>query len=356
MRLIPTKHKNRLRVSNVKEQLLKVEDLKTYFYTDAGIVRAVDGVSFDIPRETTVGLVGESGCGKSVTARSILQIVPPPGKIVEGKIIYNGDGDHSIDLVQLDPKGEEIRHIRGKKIAMIFQDPMTCLSPVHTIGNQVMESILLHESNIGKAEARDKAINLLTEVGIPTPERQIDTYPFELSGGMRQRALIAVALAADPELLIADEPTTAIDVTIQAKFLDLLRKLQEERLMSILFITHDLGVIAEISKKVVVMYLGKVVEKGRVEGIYDQPKHPYTQALFKCIPHLEVPPKKILATVKGTVPDPFSRPSGCPFGDRCPSFMKGICDLSVPSLTQVEEDHYVSCFLYANYKERKDKG
>ena len=335
----------------MERPLLEIKNLRTYFYTDTGVVKAVDGVSFDVPRRTTVGLVGESGCGKSVTARSILQIVPPPGKIVGGSILYNDKNSHSIDLLRLHPKGEAIRHIRGKKIAMIFQEPMTCLSPVHTIGNQIIESILLHEPNMGKTEARDKAIDLLREVGIPRPDRHIDAYPFELSGGMRQRALIAVALAADPELLIADEPTTAIDVTIQAKFLDLLRRLQQERAMSILFITHDLGVIAEISKEVVVMYLGKVVEKGKVEDVYDHPRHPYTQALFKCIPHMDTPPKRILPTIKGSVPDPFSRPSGCPFSDRCPHMMEGICNLSIPPLVEVEKDHQVSCFLYT-YREK----
>jgi peptide/nickel transport system ATP-binding protein len=234
---------------------------------------------------------------------------------------------------------------------MIFQEPMVCLSPVHTIGNQIIESIQLHKQKTGKGEARDMAIHLLGEVGIPYPQRVLKNYAFELSGGMRQRAMIAVALASGPRLLIADEPTTAIDVTIQAKFLNLLRELQQERSMSILFITHDLGVIAEICETVAVMYVGKIVEKGPVENIYYRPKHPYTELLFKSIPPLKKETrKKILATIRGNVPDPFSVPEGCSFCDRCPRFMKGTCDRSAPPLFEVETDHIVRCFLYADGK------
>lgn len=339
----------------MKKPLLKIKDLETYFYTRRGIVKAVNGVSFDIGRERIVGIVGESGCGKSVTARSILGLIPPPGKIVGGKILYyEKNGYPPLDLVQLSPKGKRIRHIRGKEIAMIFQEPMSCLSPVHTIGNQIIEAIRLYGPGIKKAEARKKAVRLLKEVGISGPEKLINAYTFELSGGMRQRVLIAIALAGEPRLLIADEPTTAIDVTIQAKFLDLLRELQSRKHMAVLFITHNMGVIAEMAQEVIVMYLGRIAEKGSVEDIFDRPKHPYTQALLKSIPSVDVAPKEILATIKGSVPDPYSQPPGCLFSNRCSQFMKRICDLSIPSLVEVEKDHQVSCFLYANHNQKME--
>ena len=329
-------------------KLLEVKDLSISFPTEAGVIRAVNEVSFEVPRQTTVGVVGESGCGKSVTARALLNIVQPPGRIDGGQVLFHGDdgAGEPADLLSMAPKGAAIRHFRGKRIAMIFQDPMTCLSPVHTVGNQIAESIRIHDRDVSADAARDRAVALLTEVGIPNPAGRLDSYSFELSGGMRQRALMAVALAAEPELLIADEPTTAIDVTIQAKFLDLIERLQDERHMSILFITHDLGVIAEISRVVVVMYLGRVVEVGRVEEIYERPLHPYTQLLFRSIPNEHVPRKTPLAQIKGVVPDPFSRPPGCPFSDRCPSFVQGTCDTAVPPLYEVEEEHHARCFLY----------
>ena len=337
----------------MKKNLLEIKELKVYFYTDDGVIKAIDGVSFDICRGRIVGLVGESGCGKSVTARSILRIIPPPGRIVTGEILYRKkNGGSTLDLARLDPKGKEIRSVRGKVISMIFQEPMTCLSPVHTIGNQIMESILLHEKGIKKSEARDRVIELLREVGMSAAEKQVDAYSFELSGGMRQRAMIAVALSARPEFLIADEPTTAVDVTIQAKVIDLLKELQTKNSMSILYITHDLGVIAEISDDVVVMYLGKIVEKGTVLDVYDRPKHPYTQSLLQCIPRLSSTPKKFLATIKGGVPGPYSQPQqGCLFNNRCPQFMKGICDRSMPSLVKVEKNHQVACFLHKEESE-----
>ena len=331
----------------MNEKLLEVKDLTIAFYTDVGIIRAVNDVSFDVSRRTTVGLVGESGCGKSVTARALLNIVQPPGRIDGGQVLFHDQTEREpVDLLSMKPKGVQIRSIRGNEIAMIFQDPMTCLSPVHTVGNQIAESIKIHESSVTAAEAKERAIGLLAEVGIPNPAVYLDSYSFELSGGMRQRALMAVALAAEPDLLIADEPTTAIDVTIQAKFLDLIKKLQQDRHMSILFITHDLGIIAEVSKIVIVMYLGRVVEMGNVEDIYDHPYHPYTQLLFRSIPRDDIPSKSPLAQIKGSVPDPFSRPSGCPFGDRCPRFMVGRCDRSVPPLYDVAQDHQARCFLY----------
>ena len=333
----------------MQKPLLQIEELKTYFYTDIGVVKAVEGVSMEIGQGKTVGLVGESGCGKSITARSILQIVPPPGKIVEGRIFFHGgDGEAPVDLASLPPTGREIRKIRGGDIAMIFQEPMTCLSPVHTIGNQIMESITLHEPHNNKREARDRAIELLGKVGIPRPEKQIDAYSFELSGGMRQRATIAMAISGNPDLLIADEPTTAIDVTIQAKVLDLLRELQEEFGMSILFITHDLGVVAEMTEEVLVMYLGRIVERGTVEDIFDRPKHPYTQALLRSIPSFSVTPKEPLVVIKGSVPDPYLQPPGCPFSDRCSFFIQDVCDRSLPPLYEMEGGQLVRCFLYSD--------
>jgi oligopeptide/dipeptide ABC transporter ATP-binding protein len=336
----------------MQSKLLEIRDLKTHFFTDGGVVRAVDGVSFDILRQSSMGLVGESGCGKSVTARSILRIVPPPGKIAGGQIRYfpKDDGE-ALELTQLAPTGREIRAIRGKVVAMIFQEPMTCLSPVHTIGNQIMESIRQHERGIGRREARERTIHLLGEVGMPRPERQIDAFTFELSGGMRQRAMIAVALAAEPELLIADEPTTAVDVTIQAKIMDLLRKLQAETRMSLFFITHNLGIIAEMARQVAVMYLGRIVEQGTVPDVFDRPKHPYTQVLLDCVPRLSFAPKSFLATIRGSVPGPFAQPPGCPFSNRCPRFMAGVCDQAMPALRQVEPDHLAACYLYSQERE-----
>ena len=260
------------------DALLDVKELKTHFFTDEGVVKAVDGVNLTLKRGQTLCVVGESGCGKSVTARSILRIVPTPGKIVEGEIRFRHRNGGSVDLAQLNPRGREIRYIRGGEISMIFQEPMSSLSPVHTIGSQIMEAILLHLP-VTKQEARKRAVYLLDLVGIPRPSEQLDAYSFELSGGMRQRAMIAIALACEPQLLIADEPTTALDVTTQANILDLIRELQEATGMAVLFITHDLGVVAEIADEVVVMYLGRDVESGAVDTIFHDPKHPYTRAL-----------------------------------------------------------------------------
>jgi peptide/nickel transport system ATP-binding protein/oligopeptide transport system ATP-binding protein len=324
--------------------LIEVRDLKTYFYTEDGVVRAVDGVDFVIEPEKTLGVVGESGCGKSVTALSIMGLVQsPPGKIANGEILYHQDGKVT-DLTQLNPKGREYRSIRGNEIAMIFQEPMTSLNPVYTIGNQIMEAIILHQ-HLHKKEARAKAIEMLHSVGIPLPEQRVDEYPHQLSGGMRQRAMIAMALSCNPSLLIADEPTTALDVTIQAQVLDLMNDLRRDFNAAIQFITHDLGVIADMADDVVVMYLGKIVESASVHETFHNPKHPYTQGLMNSIPSLTTTKKERLIPIKGVVPDPFDVPDGCGFEPRCPHAME-ICKTQIPTLKEIAPGHLASCFLY----------
>ncbi|MGY4707384.1 ABC transporter ATP-binding protein [Candidatus Bipolaricaulota sp. J31] len=324
--------------------LIELKGLKTYFYTEDGVVKAVDGVSFAIEPEQTLGVVGESGCGKSVTALSIMGLVPmPPGKIVAGEILFYKDGK-AIELHKLNPKGREYRSIRGKEIAMIFQEPMTSLNPVFTIGYQIMEAIMLHQK-VSKKEAKKKAIEMLRQVGIPEPEQRVDEYPHQLSGGMRQRAMIAMALSCNPSLLIADEPTTALDVTIQAQVLDLMQDLKHKFHAAIMLITHDLGVVAEMCEEVVVMYLGKVVEHAKVRPIFHEPKHPYTQGLLKSIPSLATK-KKRLEPIKGVVPDPLNAPPGCPFNPRCPHTMD-ICRREMPPLKEVAPEHDVACWLYS---------
>ncbi|HHR86173.1 MAG TPA: ABC transporter ATP-binding protein [Candidatus Acetothermia bacterium] len=324
--------------------LIDVRGLKTYFYTEDGVVRAVDGVDFTIEPEKTLGIVGESGCGKSVTALSIMGLVQsPPGKIAAGEIIYSHDGKDT-DLTKLNPKGREYRSIRGNEIAMIFQEPMTSLNPVYTIGNQIMEAIILHQ-HLNKHEAKQKAIDMLHSVGIPVPEQRVNEYPHQLSGGMRQRAMIAMALSCNPSLLIADEPTTALDVTIQAQVLDLMNDLRRDFKASIQFITHDLGVIADMADDVVVMYLGKIVESASVREIFHNPKHPYTEGLMNSIPSLKTTKKERLIPIKGVVPDPFDVPDGCGFEPRCPHAME-ICKREVPTLKEVSPGHLASCWLY----------
>ena len=327
--------------------LLEIRDLKTHFFTSLGEVKAVDGMSLDIRREEIVAVVGESGCGKSVAARSVLGIIPPPGRIVSGRILYYGEpGGEPVDLAGLDAKGDRMRALRGREIAMVFQEPMSCLSPVHTVGNQLGEAVRLYGQGVSRHEARIRSIALLRQVGIPAPEKLIDAHAFELSGGMRQRILIAMAISGRPQLLIADEPTTAIDATIQGKVLDLLKELQAASGMSILYITHNLGVVAELAHQVVVMYLGTVAEQGRVSDIFARPRHPYTRALLESIPTLDTEPQSRLATIEGSVPDPRERPPGCPFSNRCPRFMQGVCDVSAPPLCETEPGHRVRCFLY----------
>jgi oligopeptide/dipeptide ABC transporter ATP-binding protein len=326
--------------------LLEVKDLHIHFPTSDGVVKAVDGVNLEIERGKTLCLVGESGCGKSVASRSFLKIIHSPGKIVKGQMLYHrptASGKETIDIAQLDARGKDIRRIRGKEIAMIFQEPMSSISVMHTIGNQIIEMLDLH-TDMSKKEARNRAIELLRMVEIPRPERLIDEYPFRLSGGMRQRAMIAMAIACNPTLLIADEPTTALDVTTQSRILELLRHLQEEFQMALLFITHDLGVVAEIADDVAVMYLGRVVEKSDVDSIFHNPKHPYTKALLESIPRIAAV-KTELNPIEGMVPSPFRRPTGCSFHPRCRERIEP-CSHIVPKTTQLGENQTVDCLLY----------
>ncbi|MEM7532687.1 MAG: ABC transporter ATP-binding protein [Chloroflexota bacterium] len=338
-----------------QQPILSVKDLKTYFHQDEGVIKAVDGAGFDVYPGKTLGIVGESGCGKSVTARSILRIVDEGGRIEDGQILLrrsaNGSGPNrnaeEIDLTTFGANSREMRSIRGNEIALIFQEPMTSFSAFHTVGNQIIEAIRLHK-DVTRKEAREEAIELLRQVGIPRPERRIDEYSFQLSGGLRQRVMIAMALSSDPKILIADEPTTALDVTTQAQVLELLRSLQEEKGLAIILITHDMGVIAEMADDVVVMYLGRVVEQGPVDDIFHAPKHPYTRSLLQSIPSIMAEPRTKLSTIRGVIPHPYNRPAGCPFYPRCPEFMPGVCDVNEPQLLPEGDGQEVSCFLYSH--------
>ncbi len=328
--------------------ILSVRELTTHFFTDEGVVRAVDGVDFELMPGSTMGIVGESGCGKSITAKSILQIVEAPGRIIAGEIIYNPtpDPETAIDLLAIDANSEEMRAMRGGEISMIFQEPITSFSSLHTFGNQIDEALRLH-TNLEKQERFEVAVDWLTRVGIPNPVQRMSEYPFRFSGGQLQRAMIAMALCTNPRVLIADEPTTALDVTTQAQILDLLQHLAEENNMAIIFITHDLGVIAEIADDVTVMYLGKVVETGSVMSFFDDPMHPYSRALQSSIPSMYTDSRSRLPTISGSIPHPQNRPQGCSFHPRCTSFMEGVCDANEPMLTDVGVDHQASCFLYS---------
>jgi peptide/nickel transport system ATP-binding protein len=332
------------------EPLLSVRNLKTYFTQDEGTVKAVDGVSFEMAPGATLGIVGESGCGKSITARSIMRIVDRPGRIVEGAVYFrrpSGPGGEGpvVDLAKLEANGVEMRAIRGAEIALIFQEPMSSFSPVHSIGNQIVEAIQLHQP-LGRREAREKAIEMLRRVGVSSPEERVGQLSYQLSGGLRQRAMIAMALSCEPTLLIADEPTTALDVTTQTQILELMRRLQREDGMAIMLITHDLGVVAEMATDVAVMYLGRVVEQAPVDAIFHDPRHPYTRALLRSIPRIRSRTRERLTPITGAVPHPYDRPTGCPFHPRCPDFMPGTCDRQAPSLRSVGDHHAVSCFLY----------
>ena len=316
--------------------LLEVRDLKTYFATDRGVARAVDGVSFSIPPRTTMGLVGESGCGKSVTALSILRLIPsPPGRIAGGSILFEGQ-----DLAALSE--EEIRHVRGNQISMIFQEPMTSLNPVFTLGNQIMEAILTHQP-VSHAEAREQTIDMLRRVKIPAAETLLDQYPHQISGGMRQRVMIAMALVCRPKLLIADEPTTALDVTIQAQILELLEDLQEEFGMSVLLITHDLGIVADVADQVAVMYAGRIVEMAPTVELFRNPQHPYTTGLFRSRPSLGRK-KARLDVIPGTVPNPTHFPEGCRFHPRC-AYAVDDCKKTDVTLQNISGEHGSACLL-----------
>lgn len=319
------------------ERILEVKDLHVSFQTYAGEVKAVRGVNFHVNRGEAVAIVGESGCGKSVTAQTLMKLIPmPPGKIKSGEILFNGQ-----DIVKKSNK--EMEAIRGKDIGMIFQDPMTSLNPTMMIGNQIMEGLLKHQNMTG-AQAKVKAIDLLKMVGIPQPERRIAQYPHEFSGGMRQRAMIAIALACSPQLLIADEPTTALDVTIQAQILDLMRDLQKKTGTSIILITHDLGVVAEMCDRVIVMYAGKVIETGTVDEIFYNPQHPYTKGLLRSVPRLDLNRDEPLTPIYGTPPDLLRPPVGCGFTARCENAMR-ICKEIDPEMTKVGKSQQAACWL-----------
>jgi peptide/nickel transport system ATP-binding protein/oligopeptide transport system ATP-binding protein len=321
--------------------LLQVQDLKTYFSTFEGVAKAVDDVTFHVDKGEVLGIVGESGCGKSVTAQSIMRLIPdPPGKIVQGRILFD-----RTDLVQLSL--EQMRTIRGKRIAMIFQEPMTSLNPVYTVGDQISEMFILHEKR-SKRESWKRSVEMLKKVQIPAPEKRVYEYPHQLSGGMRQRAMIAMALACNPEILIADEPTTALDVTIQAQILDLMLQLRQDYDTAIIMITHDLGVIAEIAQRVIVMYAGKVVEEAKAIAIFEEPKHPYTRGLLQSIPKLgqrSIQGRQRLKEISGIVPSLYELAPGCHFSPRCPHAMK-ICSKNPPQMIDLGAGHLVRCFLY----------
>ena len=325
------------------EPILSVRDLHTNFTANEGVVRAVDGVSFDVFEGRTLGVVGESGCGKSVTARSILGIVEKPGRVTGGQILLRpADGGAVVDLLRLAP--DEMRRVRGREIGLVFQEPMASFSQYYTIGNQIAEGIRLHKG-LGAKAARERAIELLDMVGVPQPSRRVDEYPFQLSGGLRQRVMIAMALSCDPRVLIADEPTTALDVTTQAQILDLLRDLQNKQGLAIILITHDMGVIAEMAHDVAVMYLGRAVETGPVREIFAAPQHPYTRALLRSIPTVMAKPRTRLPTIEGSIPHPFNRPAGCAYNPRCTEVVGGVCRTSEPPEVGVQGRN-VRCFLH----------
>jgi oligopeptide/dipeptide ABC transporter ATP-binding protein len=326
--------------------LLRIDNLVSHFATPDGVVRAVDGVSLDIAAGETLGLVGESGCGKSVTAHSVLRLLPRYARLVRGSMEFQRRDGSIVDLAAADPSGGLVRSIRGNEIAMIFQEPMTSLSPVHSVGSQIAEAVTLHQK-VGQRQANQRAVDMLAQVGIGNPKQRFDEYPHQLSGGMRQRAMIAMALSCNPRLLIADEPTTALDVTIQAQILELMKSLQEQFHMAILMITHNLGVIAEMADRVAVMYTGRIVEMADTETIFDDPLHPYTVGLLRSLPRVGATVKQRLAAIPGSVPDPFSLQTGCTFAPRCPAPKRSACfgPEDVP-LREIRPGHWARCTLY----------
>lgn len=324
--------------------ILSVRNLRTHFKLDQGTLKAVDGVDFDLPRNKTLGMIGESGCGKSVTAYSIMRTVRSPGRLVNGSIELRRIDGEVIDLAKLDPFGTQIRAIRGKEISMIFQEPIASLSPVHTIGDQIMEMVQLHRTR-NKREAKEIVLDMLDKVGLSNPAQRFHEYPHQLSGGMCQRSMIAQALSCNPSVLIADEPTTALDVTVQAQIIELIRSLQDEFGMSVLYITHDLGVIAEMADAVAVMYLGRIVEYADTRTIFRNPLHPYTQRLLKAIPTMTGVAGGMLENISGNVPVPIDPPEECGFYSRCLLAEDGLCNAFIPPLIEVEPGHQVRCFL-----------
>jgi len=329
-----------------QQSVLDIKNLKTYFFLEESTVRALDGVNLSLMPRTTLGVVGESGCGKSIMAMSVMRLIQsPPGKIVEGEInLYRKGEGKAIDIAQLDPRGAEMRHIRGGEIAIVFQEPMTSLNPLYTVGDQIAESVMLHQK-LNKNAALDRAFEMLSRVQISAPKQRMKEYPHQLSGGMRQRVMIALALSCNPSILIADEPTTALDVTVQAQILDLMNQLQADFDSSIILITHNLGVVSQMAREVAVMYLGKVVEHAETRDLFHDPLHPYTLGLLNSVPVLGRKGKKVLVPIKGMVPTPTDIISGCPFEPRCPRAMQ-ICHEKQPSLREVRPGHMAACWLY----------
>lgn len=332
----------------MNDYILQVKNLKTWFSLDTGTLKAVDDVTFLLKRNETIGIIGESGCGKSVTAHSILRTVQTPGKVLGGEILYD-DGSGPVNLVDYAPDSKEMRKLRGKDISMIFQEPMASLSPVYTVGAQMMEAVMVHQEKKDKKAAKELCMEMLRAVGMPNPEQKFNTYPHQMSGGQCQRAMIALAMVNKPKILIADEPTTALDVTIQAQILDLLGQMREKFHMAVLLITHDLGVVSETADRVVVMYCGKVMETADVKDIFEKPLHPYTVGLLKSIPRLEDEDDGPLYMIQGMVPNPLKMPSGCPFSDRCEHCMDR-CRAEMPELVE-QDGRKVRCFLYSEGKE-----
>lgn len=332
---------------------LEIKNLKSFFFLDEGVVKAVNGVDITVGDQETIGVIGESGCGKSVMAQSILRLVQPPGEIVKGTAVLKRKDGTEVDIFSFEPNSADLRSIRGNDIAMVFQEPMTAFSPVYTIGHQISEMVALHTS-LSRNEIREHVIRLLNRVGISNPAQRFDEYPHQLSGGMRQRAMIALALSCNPKIVLADEPTTALDVTIQAQILDLMKELQREEDMSIVYITHNMAVIAETVDRVYVMYLGQVVESTTTEELFANPLHPYTQRLMRSIPR---PGQRVdkLEVISGTVPIPMDLSPQCGFFSRCPEAIAGQCNKMMPALTEKEEGHFVRCFLYSQETEQDDE-
>jgi oligopeptide/dipeptide ABC transporter ATP-binding protein len=336
--------------TNNHRLLVEVQDLQTYFYLHEGTVKAVDGVSFEIREGRSLGVIGESGCGKSVTAQSLMRIVPsPPGREVGGKVLLHlresAGQEEIVNVLELPAGGAKMRSIRGKQIGMVFQEPMTSFSPLHTIGDQIAESILIHEPGVSERTAQQRTIDMLARVGIPRPARLVAAYPHQLSGGMRQRAMIAMALVCGPRLLIGDEPTTALDVTIEAQILELIKDLQAEFGMALMYISHDLTVVGQVADEIMVMYLGMVMEHANTDEIFDNPKHPYTLALWRSIPTIDGKLER-LVPISGSLPSPYAVPPGCPFFSRCDHRLPGTCNASLPPLKEILPGHKVRCFLH----------